>query len=229
MSPADLPIKLMLISTQVIVTTVYNLFFHPLSHIPGPFFSRISSLPSFYHACKGDRHIWLWQQFQFYGSRVRTAPDLVVFNSPNAYNTIYNYKANVKRSKFYDAWSRDVDDINTLMTSDMELHARKRRLLNLAFTDRSVKASGPFMAKHIDRWNELLISGQDNKEHDNWSESHDISTRANYLVFDLLGDLCFGADFQTKEPGENKTKDIPDAFDVFLKFNYPVCLPNLAC
>jgi len=55
-----------------------------------------------------------------------------------------------------------------------------------------------------------------------------MSTRANYLVFDLLDDLCFGANFGTKEPGDNKLKDVPDAFDVFLKFNYPVYLPILA-
>jgi cytochrome P450 len=84
------------------------------------------------------------------------------------------------------------------MTSDMKLHAKKRRMLNLAFTDQSVKASGQFMARHIDRWNELLVSTQDSNGRDEWSESHDISTWANYLVFDILGDLCFGADSTRK-------------------------------
>ena len=46
---------------------VYNLYFSPLAKIPGPFFAKISSWPSFYHAVKGDRHIWIWQGFQKYG------------------------------------------------------------------------------------------------------------------------------------------------------------------
>ncbi|KAF2464532.1 benzoate 4-monooxygenase cytochrome P450 [Lindgomyces ingoldianus] len=209
----------------MVANIIYNIFFHPLSNLPGPFFAKISSMPSFYHAYKGDRHIWLWQQFQIYGSRIRAAPNLVLFNSPTAYNAIYSFKSNVKRSSFYDAWGRNVDDVNVLMTSDTQLHARKRRLLSLAFTDHSVKASSPgtkFMAKHIDRWNKLLGGELNDQMEEGWSAPRDIATWANYLVFDLLGDLCFGADFKTKEPGENNLKKIVDAFDTFVTFNYPI-------
>lgn len=206
---------------KLLATLVYNIFFHPLANQPGPFLCRISVLPSFYHAVKGDRHVWFWQQFQVYGHKFRAAPNLVVFNSPDAYNSIFSHKANVKRSKFYDVWSRNVDDINTLMTSDMDLHARKRRLLNLAFTDRSVKAAGPFMSMHTDRWDQLLLNsaGKTDKE---WSHPRDMTTWAKYLVFDILMDLCFGATMNTKEPGDNPWKKIPMAFDDFVSFNYPV-------
>ncbi|KAH7411539.1 benzoate 4-monooxygenase cytochrome P450 [Phaeosphaeria sp. MPI-PUGE-AT-0046c] len=206
--------------SYILVTTIYNLFFHPLAHIPGPFLCRISAFPSFYHAVKRDRHVWLWQQFQLYGGKVRAAPNLVVFNSPNAYNSIFSHKANVKRSKFYDAWSRNSDDVNALMTSDIEIHARKRRLLNLAFTDHSVKAAGPFIAMHIDRWNELLLDSEGGI--DEWSCPRDVSTWTMYLVFDILMDLCFGAVMNTKEPGENPFQKIPQAFDDFVSYNYPI-------
>ena len=206
---------------KIVITTIYNLFFHPLAHLPGPFLCRISALPSFYHAIKGDRHVWFWQQFQLYGGKVRAAPNLVVFNSPDAYNSIFSYKANVKRSKFYDTWPRNTDDVNTLMTSDNEIHARKRRLLNLAFTDRSVKAASPFIAKHTDEWNELLLNSEENKD-DGWSSPRDISPWAKYLVFDVLMDLCFGAVMDTKKPGDNPLKKIPMTFDEFVNYNYPV-------
>lgn len=156
--------------TQIIVKIFYNLFFHPLSHLPGPFLAKISVLPSFYHACKGDRHIWLWRQLQIYGHKCRVAPNQVVFDTPSAYNTIYSFKSNVKRSQFYDAWSRNTDDINTLMTSDMTLHTRKRPLLGLASTDHSVKASGPFMAAHIDRWHELILDEKNENDPEGWSK-----------------------------------------------------------
>ncbi|KAF2741963.1 cytochrome P450 monooxygenase-like protein [Sporormia fimetaria CBS 119925] len=206
----------------LVTTTIYNLYFHPLSKVPGPFLCRISSLPQFYHACKQDRHIWLWQLFQIYGSKVRAAPNLVLFNSAEAYNNIYSSRSNVKRSKFYDAWSRNEDDINILMTSSKEIHARKRRLMNSAFSEKSVTASGAFIAKHVDRWNELLLHEGATKESGQWSPARDIATWANHLVFDILGDLCFGADFRTKEPGPNKLKKIPDAFDIFVTFTYPI-------
>jgi cytochrome P450 len=205
----------------MIMSTLYNLYFHPLSHLPGPFFSRISSLASSYHAIKGDRHIWIWQQFQVYGHKFRAAPNVVLFDSPDAYNTIYSNKSNVKRTNFYDAWSRNKDDVNTLGTSDQELHAKRRRLLNIALSDRCVKAAVPFISRHIDRWHELLLGEGKEDSHD-WSEYRDMKTWSDYLVFDVLGDLCFGADLRTKEPGENEFKKIPQAFDTFFVFNYAV-------
>jgi cytochrome P450 len=127
----------------------------------------------------------------------------------------------VKKSNYYEVWSRNENDRHTLVTTDKEVHARKRRLLNQAFTDRSVKPSGTFMAKHIDRWLELLGSEDDAEGQDGWSEARDISHWAAYLVFDILGDLCFGVQFNSKEPGEdNEFKNIPLAFDAFFKFGY---------
>ena len=97
----------------------------------------------------------------------------------------------------------------------------QRRLLNLAFTDHSVKAAGPFIAKNTDRWNELLLDSKEDRD-DGWSFHRDISTWSMYLVFDVLMDLCFGAATGTKEPGENPLKKVPLAFDDFVIYNYPV-------
>jgi hypothetical protein len=38
----------------------------------------------------------------------------------------------------------------------------------------------------------------------------------------LLGDLCFGTNFETKEPGENRSKNIPHAIAEYMKVFYPV-------
>ncbi|KAF2691172.1 cytochrome P450 [Lentithecium fluviatile CBS 122367] len=113
-------------------------------------------LPSFYHACLGDRHIWLWQQFQVYGNKFRAAPNVLLFNTPEAWNSLFDIKANVRKPGFYDAWLRNNNDLNTLNCTDVALHAKKRRLLNLAFTERSLRVWEPFVTKHTDRWNQLL-------------------------------------------------------------------------
>ena len=49
---------------------VYNLFFSPLANVPGPFFAKVSGLPSYYQALKGDLHLWIWQCHQIYGTRL---------------------------------------------------------------------------------------------------------------------------------------------------------------
>ena len=145
-------------------------------------------------------------------------PDGVVFQSPTAHSSIYNTKANVRRSNTYNVWQRNKNDINTLNTSDVAVHHRKRRLLNLVFNERSVRAAGLFINKHVDRWNELLPDGDGTE----WSKPKDLSDWSNYLVFDILGDLCFGRSFEIKEPGDNPFRDIPHAIHSYMKFTYPV-------
>lgn len=76
------------------------------------------------------------------------------------------------------------------------------------------------MAAHIDRWNTLLPGAE--RDEDGWSAPQDISKWSDYLLFDLLGDLCFGMKFDTKEPGENKLKAIPHFIAEYMKVSYPV-------
>ncbi|PVH97227.1 benzoate 4-monooxygenase cytochrome P450 [Periconia macrospinosa] len=205
------------IFSYLLATTIYNLFFHPVAKVPGPFLARISLWPSFYHAYKGDRHIWIWQQFERYGPRFRAGPNIVLFRTPGAQNDIYNHKANVRRSSFYDALVRHKDDRNTLNSTNIALHARKRRSLDLAFTEQSIRAASPIVAKHIDRWNDRLLGETDDE---GWSMPTDMATWSDRLVFDVLGDLCFGKAFDTKEPGDNPLKIIQHQIAESMKFLY---------
>ena len=152
------------------------------------------------------------------GSKVRVQPDGVVFQSPNAYRNIYNTRANVRRSDSYAAFRRNKNGVNTLNATDPAVHQRKRRILNLAFHEKSVRAAGSFINRHVDRWNELLTDGDGTT----WSVPKNLSDLSDYLIFDILGDLCFGRPFGTKEPGDNPFKGIPHATHSYLKFQYPV-------
>lgn len=75
------------------------------------------------------------------------------------------------------------------------------------------------MIQHVDRWCELL--GENSEE---WTKPRDMSEWSNYLVFDILGDLCFGKSLETKEPGENELKAIPGFMVAGLIFFYRVSL-----
>jgi hypothetical protein len=108
---------------------------------------------------------------------------------------------------------------STIHTVDKLIHARKRRVLNSAFSENALRSSEEFMIKHVDRWNELTWEGT---APDTWSTPKNIALWVDYLVFDILGELCFGRSFETKEPGENNLKGIPHGMTMFLKFMYPV-------
>jgi hypothetical protein len=80
----------------------------------------------------------------------------------------------------------------------------------------------PFMERHTDRWNELLPG--DKFDNEGWSEGQNMSECADYLMFDLFGDVCFGKINDTKEPGENALKHIPHNIAKYLKLYNPVSL-----
>ncbi|CAJ2501952.1 Uu.00g048050.m01.CDS01 [Anthostomella pinea] len=183
---------------------LYNVYLHPLRQVPGPFWARASSIPSWYYTSTGKRHIWLWQLFQIYGKRIRVAPNLVLFCDPNAYADIYGMKSN-----------------STVNTIDPREHAIRRRMLNTAFTDVSANAAAAFMSQHIDRWHQIMLDEHDSTTE--WSASIDLSGKLDHIVFDIMGDLSFGRSFNTKEPGENPLKEVPHTTIQYLKFIYPVC------
>ena len=206
--PSDLAILLFISScTYILVYYTYNFYFHPLAHVPGPFFARISPWPSAIYAWRGNRHLWLEQCFKIYGNKVRATPDTVVFRNPTAYRDIYGSRANVRRADFYNALKREDSQTSTITYVDNTAHSRSRRLLDLAFTNKSLKASADFMQRHIDRWHELLTE----ECSDDWTPPFNFTDKVNFLVFDILGDICYGASFETKEPKDNTLKAIPRA------------------
>ncbi|KAH7304450.1 benzoate 4-monooxygenase cytochrome P450 [Stachybotrys elegans] len=204
-----------------LLKATYNLYFHPLAHIPGPFWARASGFPSYWQAKIGKRHIWLWQQFQIYGDRIRVSPDVVLFCDPDAYLDIFSVRANVRKSDFYTAFVQSGKVPSTLGTVDVAEHAAKRKLLSMAFTEKSLRASASFISNHIDRWNELML--EENPDTVEWSKSFDLSERLDQLTVDIMGDLSFGKSFNIKEPGDNPLKTVPRLIAGFLRFYYPLC------
>ncbi|KAI1654855.1 cytochrome P450 monooxygenase-like protein [Daldinia decipiens] len=206
-------------SLLFLIKAFYNLFFHPLAHIPGPFWSRISSFPSWYHACRGDRHVWLWQLFQIYGDRVRSGPDVVLFCDPQSYVDIYSMKSNVRRAPFYGALQKSRHETMTVATFDIAEHARRRKSLNpVLLNEKSIRAASKFIIKHVERWVQLMI--EDDEIATEWSSPVNFSKRIESLTFDIIGDLNFGVSFDIKEKEENPLKLAPFYMTQSLRFNY---------
>ncbi|KAI0152088.1 benzoate 4-monooxygenase cytochrome P450 [Hypoxylon sp. NC0597] len=214
-------VSMSLVIILAITRVVYNIFLHPLNKVPGPFWARASGIPSWYHAYTGKRHIWLWQLFQTYGDVVRPAPNVVVFCNPKADEAIYSNSSNVRRSHFYKALKRKGDENMPLNIVDVAEHAARRKLLNQAFTDTSVRAVAPLIVKHVDRLHQIIL--EDNDGSKDWTAPLDLSASIDGLMFDILGDLCFGKSFDMKEPGDNPMKAIPHTIAEYMRFYYPFC------
>ncbi|KAF2266139.1 benzoate 4-monooxygenase cytochrome P450 [Lojkania enalia] len=206
---------------HIFANAFYNVYLHPLRHVPGPFWARASAIPSWYYTAGGKRHIWLWQLFQIYGKRIRVAPNLVLFCDPEAHAAIYGMKSNVRRSTFYVGLTKNIREKTTLNTIDPAEHAQRRKMLNRCFTDQSVTAVSTFINQHVDRWHEILLNEHNSTTE--WSDSLNLGEKLDHLVFDIMGDLSFGRSFNIKEPGDNPLREVPHNIIQYLKFYYPMC------
>ncbi|KAF2820122.1 cytochrome P450 [Ophiobolus disseminans] len=201
-----------------VANAIYCIFFHKLSTYPGPFFAKFSGLPSFYHTYRGNRHVWLWQCHEIYGDVVRSSYDTLMFSDPNTYREIYGSHANVEKAWQFGIWPKDATAVSTFACTNKTVHKRRRRNLEYAFCDRAVRSAELFVAQHTDRWGPLLAEGAG----DGWSEPRNMTEWANSFVFDILCDLCFGWTYETKKPGPNKLRTVPDDVAQYMKFTYTI-------
>ena len=70
----------------------YNLFIHPLCHVPGPLIARISPLWLWYHSWAGDEATTIHPLHKKYGSILRVAPNDVYIGDSRALAPIYSEK-----------------------------------------------------------------------------------------------------------------------------------------
>ena len=78
---------------------IYRLFFSPLSKIPGPWLTRISSIPEANALKQNRRAQWITDLFEQAPDviAIRTGPNSVSFNHPDAVKEIYGMSCKVQQ------------------------------------------------------------------------------------------------------------------------------------
>ncbi len=89
--------------TLLVLRSLYRISsFHPLSHIPGPLWPRLSSLWLTYHAWIGDEATVVDGLHKRYGTVVRNGPNSVDISDGAALATIYTERGGFAKTKFYE-------------------------------------------------------------------------------------------------------------------------------
>ncbi|CAI6058673.1 unnamed protein product [Clonostachys chloroleuca] len=215
-----------LLGGYAVSTVVYRLFFHPLAKYPGPFWCKISGWPAHYHTAKQNRHVWLWSLQQQYGPTFRYTPDKLSVNTATGLKEIYNLKANVGKGDYYGVYPRSPEAVTTWNTTSKETHNRKRRVMNNAFSDKALRNAEPFVHANLNRWCDL-IKGEIDKNGGEWSGSLNMADWTAHLIFDILGDLCFGKSFDMKEH-DSKLRYVPDLMIEFMAVTHPIAFSPIA-
>ena len=106
---------LLLVVVYACCNVVYRLFFSPLSKLPGPWLTRISTIPEANALKQHKRARWVTELFDQYPGAVavRTGPNSVSFNHPDAVKAIYGMYA------VSAAWTNDglIEDSRTWQDS----------------------------------------------------------------------------------------------------------------
>nr|AVY05535.1 cytochrome P450 monooxygenase [Nodulisporium sp.] len=172
---------------------IRNLYFHPLSSVPGPKLWSSSRLPFVRALLRGSLIHDVEKLHRKYGPVVRIAPDEVTFAQPEAWTDILR----ADRPMFLKDpvwWAAQPDLHEALMTAiQPESHARIRKILAPAFTTRALKAQETILQHYVN----LLIERL--RDHADRKAVIDIAPWFNFTTFDIFGDLGYGESFKCLE------------------------------
>lgn len=109
---------------------------------------------------------------------------------------------NVRKSDFYKAIDGAAGDgaPSTFSEPDKSKHAVRRRILGHAFSDSAIRSAEQYILQNITKCCNLLGPRQG----DGWSEKRNMTDWANWLAYDIMGDLTFGKSFNCLEGDENR-------------------------
>lgn len=122
----------------LVVLFVYRVYFHPLSHIPGPFFPKTTFVWLYYHAYFGDEASAIHKLHQQYGPYVRVSPNEVDISDADAIPAIYVSKGGFPKATCYANF--DIDSHKTIFsTTDAEYRSPRAKAVVPLFSTKSLR------------------------------------------------------------------------------------------
>ncbi|KAK0629419.1 cytochrome P450 [Bombardia bombarda] len=173
---------------------IYNLYFHPLRHYPGPSLWAASSLPYTFSFASGRSVSHISALHDKYGHIVRVGPNRLSYTHPDAWRDIRGHRKsgqgeNGKEVDGFFFFSR-----HSMLAANREDHSRARRALAHAFSAKAMQAQQDLIVGYVDLFITRLMELVSDK-HDGNGTTVDVVKWFNWTTFDIIGDLSFGAPF----------------------------------
>ncbi|KAF2646666.1 cytochrome P450 [Massarina eburnea CBS 473.64] len=164
---------------------IHNLYFSPLSRVPGPFWSRISEFPHSYNFMRGDGVPYVKSIHDRYGPVVRIAPNRISYSTPTGFRTIYGKREHIKDPEMYIAPPSGAIGI---MEADEVNHTRIRKYLGPAFSVKALEEQEGLIQGYVDQFIEGLRQRK--------NEMVDIDSWLDWTLYDMIGKLALDFDFE---------------------------------
>ncbi|KAI0437905.1 cytochrome P450 [Xylaria telfairii] len=175
-------------------TIVYNLYFHPLSQIPGPPLWIAFPILRKCRMVRGDADFTIRDLHVKYGEVLRVSPNEVYFLNPQAWKDIYGH-GHAEFPKFYPEGVHMHP--KKIISSNAQNHFRLRRAMLPAFSEKALMQQEPLIRTYVD----LLI--QRLREVSETASCTNMVRWYNFTTFDLIADLAFGESLHGLEKGQS--------------------------
>ncbi|KAF2270474.1 cytochrome P450 3A3 [Lojkania enalia] len=170
-----------------------------IRHIPAPFPAAFSNLWLLWQCRKGQRYLSVDAAHKRYGPLVRIQPNHVSVADAEAIPLIYGHGNGFLKSEYYDAFVSIRRGL--FNTRDRAEHTRKRKTVAHTFSAKSVGQFEQYMHANLE---ELRRQWDRRAEEAKGGYYHmDALHWFNYLAFDVIGDLAFGAPFGMLKEGRD--------------------------
>ncbi|KAL8346708.1 hypothetical protein RB598_000550 [Gaeumannomyces tritici] len=178
----------------VAFSVVYNCFLSPLANIPGPFLAKISPLWLMRAAWRRRLNQDIKSLHDRYGPVVRLSPSELSFASIRAQEDIHCHQSSQRRH-FTKAETLEslMGDIvwpapNLLTTTAPAEHARLKRALQPAFTQRALADQEAIQQRHVDD----MVARLRHEISARASTTLDLSPFLSRAIWHIISDLSFG-------------------------------------
>lgn len=145
------------------MTALRNAYFHPLSRHPGPKLWSTTRLFYSYYRITGQLVKKTFDFHKKYGSTVRIAPNEISYTTASAWKTVYGHRTREMPKDPLAGLSSgiikgpDGHPIPWILQCDKPTHARLRRCMAPAFSERALREQEGCIMKHVDLLMDKLI------------------------------------------------------------------------
>ncbi|KAJ4301963.1 hypothetical protein N0V88_002091 [Collariella sp. IMI 366227] len=171
----------------------YLITYQHLRGIPAPFPAQFTNWWLLLVARRGDRYATVDKLHKKLGPVVRIQPNHVSIFDDEAIQIVYGHGNGFLKANFYDAFVSIQRGL--FNTRDRAEHTRKRKIVSHTFSVKSVSQFEPYIHSNL----ELFVRQLDNliarSNNPDGAAYLDCLNWFNYLAFDVIGDLAFGAPF----------------------------------
>ncbi|KAH8797552.1 cytochrome P450 monooxygenase-like protein [Hyaloscypha sp. PMI_1271] len=178
------------LSTSILI---YRAFFHPLRRFPGPFSAKLSKITHVLRIAKDSKNYLLNEQmFDKYGEFVRTGPNELITNSPEAVSVILGISSKCTKAPWYECVSYPNTSLH--LTRSRVEHDKRRKIWDRGFSAKALRE----YEHRVTGFTDDLISQLTSRS----GEPVNVSRWMNYYAFDMMGDMAFGKSFDMLKTGE---------------------------